>query len=358
MRVSFFYLFIVFFFFTSSALPCSSFRIPGTQNVIFAKSYDWKIGNAYLLVNKRNVYKKSLSILSTDQSLEWMSDFGSLTFNQYGQEFPLGGINEMGLAIEILWLETSIYPKPDQRSSLNELQWIQYHLDTAANVREMIENAKKIRVSKVHANVHYLACDANESCATFEYVDGKLVVHSNTKGQKSLPYPTITNKTYEESVNHLKQFVGFGGQQPLPSPSQLDPLSRFVKATSLAKAFPQQEQSDFNYAFEILDNIAIYNYSKWNIVYDLNDKVISFKTRFGFQQRKKVTLTEFHFSCKTPVVYFDVESNLSGDVTNQFKNYSFSRNKSLVLSSMSGKEYPARLKPVVYNYPQTTECRE
>ena len=64
----------------------------------------------------------------------WTSRFGSLTFNQYGREFPSGGINEKGLVVELMWLDDTRYPAPDGRGELPTLQWIQYQLDTAANV--------------------------------------------------------------------------------------------------------------------------------------------------------------------------------------------------------------------------------
>ena len=65
--------------------------------------------------------------------------------------FPLGGMNEKGLVVEIMWLDSSEYPKPDGKPSVNELQWIQYQLDNFATVNDVLSAAAKIRVSKVYA---------------------------------------------------------------------------------------------------------------------------------------------------------------------------------------------------------------
>jgi hypothetical protein len=90
-----------------------------------------------------------------------------VTFNQYGREFPAGGMNDAGLVVEIMWLESSEYERPDARPTLNELQWIQYQLDRFATVDEVEAHAAELRVSRVNGKVHYLACDRGGHCAAF-----------------------------------------------------------------------------------------------------------------------------------------------------------------------------------------------
>lgn len=44
-------------------------------------------------------------------SVSRTSKYGSITFNQYRKEFPIGGMNEKGLVIEALWLnENNVSP--------------------------------------------------------------------------------------------------------------------------------------------------------------------------------------------------------------------------------------------------------
>ena len=37
-----------------------------------------------------------------EKPIEWISKYGSISFNQFGAEFPYGGINEEGLVVEIM----------------------------------------------------------------------------------------------------------------------------------------------------------------------------------------------------------------------------------------------------------------
>src|SRR4029078_10405029 len=100
--------------------------------------------------------------------------------------FPAGGMTDGGVVVEIMWLDSSEYERADQRPTLNELQWIQYQLDSHATGAEVIAAAPGVRVSPVHARVHSLACDKTSACAAFEWVDGKRVV---TSGARALTNP-------------------------------------------------------------------------------------------------------------------------------------------------------------------------
>ena len=55
-------------------------------------------------MNRRGLKKTAFS---TNSGLQWVSRFGSLTFNQFGFEFPNGGINEAGLVIEHMMMDGS-----------------------------------------------------------------------------------------------------------------------------------------------------------------------------------------------------------------------------------------------------------
>jgi len=338
--------------FTQYAIPCSSFRITNTQNSVFAKSYDWDMGQGHILVNKRNVEKTTLRSDLENKSSTWVSKYGSLSFNQYGREFPLGGVNEAGLSIEILWLNESEYPTPNSKKSFNELQWIQYLLDTQKNVKDMISMARSIRISPVYANVHYIACDTTKTCAVLEYIKGKLIVHANLENEEPLKYPSITNDTYQDSLDYLSKYEGFGGKKALPTSSSS--LDRFVRATALAQEKNITANSAVKYGFKILDSVASGSYSKWNIVYDLNMKSVSYRTRFGTTGIKTLSLDQLDFSCKTPVQYIDIEDSHSGEVINFMTEQTYAINKALVTQSLKG--FPTLFKWMVQNYPQTTKC--
>ena len=110
----------------------------------------FKYSNASL---KKNNPKKERSNLSKKRGI-----IHRIKANQFGKEFPFGGINEKGVVIEIM-RSNAEYPKPDERPALNELQWIQYQLDNSASLEDVIANDKNIRIRAVKQELHFLVCD-------------------------------------------------------------------------------------------------------------------------------------------------------------------------------------------------------
>ncbi len=46
--------------------------------------------------------------------VHWTAVYGSISFNQYGKEFPTGGMNEKGLVVELMWLDETKFPAQDK----------------------------------------------------------------------------------------------------------------------------------------------------------------------------------------------------------------------------------------------------
>ncbi|MFT6167395.1 MAG: choloylglycine hydrolase, partial [Vicingaceae bacterium] len=118
-------LFFILVFSTLSS-ACSALFIKNTQ-MFLGKNFDWYNGEGVVLQNKRGVQKVAYG-LDKENVVGWTSRFGSVTFNQVGKEFPYGGVNERGLAIEMLWYSDSYYEESGQ-PTISELEWIQYNLD-------------------------------------------------------------------------------------------------------------------------------------------------------------------------------------------------------------------------------------
>ena len=126
---------------THETLACTTFCLKNKGEVLFGKNYDWMIGDGMIFVNKRGVSKMSAA---EKNPARWNSKYGSITFNQYGREAPSGGMNEAGLVIELMWLDDTRYPQPDSRAEVDVLEWIQYNLDTAASVADVIKSSEAI----------------------------------------------------------------------------------------------------------------------------------------------------------------------------------------------------------------------
>ncbi|NIO29548.1 MAG: linear amide C-N hydrolase [Candidatus Latescibacteria bacterium] len=166
---------------------CSTFCLGKGDKTVFGKNFDYHMGYGVVIINKRNVAKHAATFSNPAQ---WVSKYGSVTFNMYGREMPMGGMNEAGLVVDNMWMDSSTYPEPDSRPAVNTLQWIQYQLDNCGTVAEVIATDSLIRInSDSPSKIHYLVCDRNGDCASIEFIDGERVIHSG----KSFPVHVLTN---------------------------------------------------------------------------------------------------------------------------------------------------------------------
>jgi penicillin V acylase-like amidase (Ntn superfamily) len=331
------------------ARPCTAFGLGQGNKVVMGKSYDWKLGNGLVIVNKRGVGKQSVAPKKGEASAKWISKYGSVTFNQYGREMPNGGMNEAGLAIEVLWLDQSVFPPADERPVLNELQVVQYGLDTCATVAELLEAVSKIRVSKIHGAVHYFACDGTGACATLEYLGGKLV----TTAGEGLPVKAIANDSCADSIRALRALKKARQNPPKGKASS----ARYLRAATMIDSTKPHADVKTR-SLEILDAVSQGEHSKWNIVYELEGRKIHFRT-WDAKTLKDLDLSRLDFACATPARILDINARLEGDVTEKLEEYSTAVNEKLVRTSLSLTkvnlpeetikglaEYPARLQCV------------
>src|SRR6185436_5023481 len=272
---------------------CTTFCTRG----LFGRNYDFEIGDGIVVVNKRGMSKES----NTGAPAKWTSRFGSVTFNQFGRDNPTGGMNEKGLVVELMWLNETRYPAADARPELGTLEWIQYQLDTAATVAEVIASASKVRITERGAPLHYLVADPSGDVAAIEFLDGKLVVHRG----RTLPVAALANNPYASSLTAMR-----GGA-----------ADRFARVghgldgvTTVAGAFA------------VLDRVAQPT-TRWSIVYDLRNRAVSWRTAVNREPRS-LRFAALDFTCATPVQVADI------DTAPRFRDYTRAQNLALVQRSI------------------------
>jgi penicillin V acylase-like amidase (Ntn superfamily) len=91
------------------ANACTTVCFTDKATPVVAYNYDFHSGDGLVLVNPRGLAKTSVL---DGKPHAWTSRFGSLTFNQYGRDQPMTGINERGLVVAQMWLEEGKYPGP------------------------------------------------------------------------------------------------------------------------------------------------------------------------------------------------------------------------------------------------------
>jgi len=309
----------------SAADACTTFCARG----LFGRNYDFEIGYGMVVVNKRGLEKSS----QRDNGARWTSRFGSVTFNQFGRDNPMGGMNEKGLVVELMWLDGTRYPKPDARPEVGTLEWIQYQLDTAATVDEVIASAKKIRILERGTPLHYLVADANGGVAAIEFLNGELVAHRN----ESLPIAALANDRYDDSLAAMKNGAN----------------DRFARtAKGLASA------TTIDGAFVLLDNVAQPS-TRWSIVYDIRNRAIRWRTKEN-RTRRELHFAALDFRCASPARVLDIDTG-RGDVAPRFREYTRAQNESLVRKSTLGTSF-LRDTPEVEivesaRWPETATCK-
>lgn len=295
----------------NTIIGCTSFCIKGNNQILLCKNLDWDFDFGYIEINKRGLNKKAY-VDKNEKAIEWTSKYGNITFNHIGKEFPLGGMNEAGLVIEEMNYYWTKYPKPDKRPTINELQWIQYQLDNFSTVDEVIKSDKILRISGDIFKLHYLICDKKGNIATIEFLNGTMVVHTND----NLKVPVLTNHRYDESVDALKNYKGFGGNDDIPQ--EYESLMNFIRVSSLIQNYTN-DISILDYSFKILQSAST-NDTQWSIAYDISNSMIYFRTR-QYNKIKKIDLNKFSFSCNSSSLLIDVNTNEDGEINDRFVNY-------------------------------------
>lgn len=289
-------------------LACTTFCINKNGQIVFGRNYDWVTGAGIVNTNQRGLFKTSMST-GNGSTISWVSSYGSITFNQYGKEFPTGGMNEKGLVVELMMLEETVYPANDARPAVGVLQWIQYQLDNSATTADVISSDALVRIKESGTPIHFLVADAAGNVATIEFLNGKMTVHKD----ESLPFPVLTNDTYASSVDVAKRWIGKNVSL------QNNSLDRFVKACGMVKKFNESniEMPVTDFAFSILDKISQGSFTRWSIVYDISNKKIHFKTDAN-KEVKTIQFAVFEFACNGPYKMLNMNQDLKGDVSRNF----------------------------------------
>lgn len=290
----------------ATSYACTTF----CSGPLFGKNYDWSIGNGLVIVNPRGLAKISAS----GHPAQWTSKYGSVTFNQFGREFPNGGMNEAGLVVELMWLEGTKYPAPDKRPTVGTLEWIQYQLDNSRSVEEVLQKAETIRIES-DVPLHFLVGDARGNCTTVEFLNGQLVAHKGA----DFPVHALTNDTYDASLQAWKDKSAASSS-----------VERFVTAGKMISA--SQKSNNVEYAFSVLDRVTQPNFTKWSIVYDRSKLRIYFKTEEN-RATRSFDFSDFDFSCSGSTKIVDINSADRGNIASRFVNYTPAANQNLVFTS-------------------------
>ncbi|GJF09050.1 choloylglycine hydrolase [Mycolicibacterium cyprinidarum] len=273
--------------------------------------------------------------------LVWKSKQGSVIAASFDM-ISVDGMNEAGLAGHVLWLAESTYGELDEsRPALSQAVWLQYFLDNFATVAEAVDWVSETDVQVVQMPdptggkppaIHLALDDATGDSAIIEYIDGHAKVYH------SPDFHVMTNSpTYDQQLELLKRWEGFGGDKPLPGDTLAE--HRFVRAAYYAARLPRpgSQLEAIASMFSVIRNAAqpfrIPDPGKpdasqtiWQVVLDLTNK------RYVYESTTRpnvvwVNLHDLDFSEGTPQLKLDLQSELSleggiaGNVAKDFADH-------------------------------------
>lgn len=246
--------------FTSIADACTRLVYLGQgDDVITARSMDWKVDvQTNLWIFPRGMKRSGEA---GPNSITWTSKYGSVIASGY-EISTTDGMNERGLAANVLWLVESQYPKFDQtKPGLTIAAWAQYVLDNFATVAEAVEALRKEPFTIVTdavpgqdrlATLHLSMSDASGDSAIIEYIGGKQVIHHGRQ------YQVMTNSpTFDQQLALNAYWKEIGGTVFLPGTNRA--ADRFARASFYVNAIPKSEDPVVALAsvFSVIRNASV-----------------------------------------------------------------------------------------------------
>lgn len=323
---------------SSTAEACTRFVYQGANGqVITARSMDWKSDVM------TNLYVLPKGIERTGEagpnSIKWKAKYGSVVATGYDVS-TTDGVNEAGLAANLLWLVESEYPPfgKDSRPGLTIAAWAQYVLDNFASVDEAVAALEKQPFTIVTDNVpgenrlttlHLSMSDASGDSAIVEYIGGRQVIHHDRK------YQVMTNSpVFDQQLALDAYWKQIGGTVMLPGTNRA--ADRFARASFYVNAIPKDENANRAVAsvFSVIRNVSVpyglntpeepnISSTRWRTVVDHKRKLYFFESALT-PNTFWIDLKALDFSAETgKVMRLDLGENqdhtYSGNATEDFK---------------------------------------
>lgn len=326
------------FGFSSIADACTRLVYLGHgDDVITARSMDWKVDvQTNLWIFPRGMKRSGEA---GPNSIKWTSKYGSVIATGY-EISTTDGLNEKGLAANVLWLVESQYPKFDQtKPGLTIAAWAQYVLDNFATVTEAVDALRQEPFTIVTdavpgqdrlATLHLSMSDASGDSAIIEYIDGKQVIHHGRQ------YQVMTNSpTFDRQLALNAYWKEIGGTVFLPGTNRAS--DRFARASFYVNAIPKSEDPVVALAsvFSVIRNTSVpfgintpgqpnISSTRWRTVADHKRKLYFFES----------ALTPNTFWVDLKLIDFSAE-------TGKVKRLDLGPNQTNVFAGETSKEFKA-----------------
>jgi penicillin V acylase-like amidase (Ntn superfamily) len=272
-------------------------------------------------------------------SLIWTSKYGSVITSAYGVA-TTDGVNEAGLAANVLWLVESQYPDfgPNSKPGLTIAAWAQYVLDNFATVQEAVSALEATPFTLVTdkvpgqdrlATLHLAMSDASDDSAIVEYINGRQVIHHDRKFQVMTNSPIFDQQL---ALNTYWQQIG--GAVMLPGTNRAS--DRFARASFYVHALPKFDDPDIALAamFSVIRNSSVpygittpnepnISSTRWRTVVDHRRRLYFFESALTpntfWIDLKKIDFSASTGQVKTLALGEHQRNVFAGETSNKFK---------------------------------------
>jgi choloylglycine hydrolase len=244
---------------TTEAEACTRVVYVGDSVVATGRTLDWRTP----IPTSLRVFPRGELHVSYDnpkENLSWKSKYGSIAAISYNMGIS-EGMNEMGLAANVLYLPGSVYELPhEHRKVMSTSVWPLYILDNFSSVQDAVNalkedkfylNAPKMPDGSA-ATLHMGISDASGDCAVIEYKDGKIEI---THGKQ---YKILANAPfYAEQLAINSYWQNIGGMHMLPGTNRSS--DRFARASFYNSLLPSNLRHKDGLAgvFGVIKNCAV-----------------------------------------------------------------------------------------------------
>lgn len=241
------------------ARACSRvFSNANGQAMVVGRTMDLFLDDKVALVLRpRGMNAGGMHGLKDPNPLRWRVRYGSAGALSLGMVMA-DGLNERGLNANVLYLGTSNYPTRNPAiGGLSNARMAEYVLDNFASVEEAIAGLQRVQVVSDRLlnrqwGLHLSLADRSGDSAVVEFIQGEMKIK---RGKDSL---VMTNEPgLNWQLNNLRRYRPFGGNLPLPG--DIDPPSRFVRASTYLSTLPKAatvSEAEAN-LYGVVKNIAV-----------------------------------------------------------------------------------------------------
>lgn len=300
----------------TESFACTDFAVASKDGgIVVGRSMEWGQDLESRICYHKAGEKRTSSAPQKKAGKSWTGKYNYLSMDAYKQDLSLDGMNDQGLAMEMLWFPTAVYQKVDPKDyekavSVYDLGY--YILSNFKSVEEVERDLPNIRIWgepsekwPINPAVHLALHDPSGKNLVIEFLDGQVVSHDNPNG-------VLTNApNFQWHITNLANYITLTPDTPTPLhvkgavlsphgqgggfigiPGDWTPPSRFVRTSCLlAYADPAQTTDQgLVLAQHILNAVDIpkgdirdqntggTDYSQWSVIKDLKNKKLYYRS--------------------------------------------------------------------------------